>query len=135
MFKNTMKKAQLILVSSIIAFTAHAAPSEIIFSNNSDLSLDTSIAGLPGNGIDPNATKPVSYGIVTIGCNFANALYNCPIEFYNRANGEHVATVRINALEASLVEAPTFYGEYGNNYEVTGWENTPITAITIQAKS
>ncbi|HET9843215.1 MAG TPA: hypothetical protein VFP93_00990, partial [Gammaproteobacteria bacterium] len=109
-----------------------APPTEIIFSNFTDLSLNTSIAGLPGNGIDPMISKPVSYGIVTIGCNFAQALTNCPIEFRDRANGNHVATVRINAIEASLVEPPIFYGEYANRYKVTGWETVPIKEITIQ---
>lgn len=134
MLKNSIKTAKLIALGTLLSFSVHAAPTEIVFSNLTDLSLDTSVAGLPGNGIDSNVTKPVSYAIVSIGCNYANAMNNCPIEFYNRANGEHVATVRINAYEASLVEAPTFYGDYGNNYEVTGWETSPISSITIQAK-
>ncbi len=124
-----------IIAGSLVAFSAAAVPNEITFTNNTSLSLSTSIAGLPGNGISANETKAVGYGIVTMGCNFGNALTNCPIVFTDRATGEKVASVNIDASTASLVQPPVFYGNYESNYEVTGWENGPISHISINLKA
>ena len=59
---------------------------------------------------------------------------NCPIQFTNKSNGESVATVYINSETATLNQAPVFYGNYGNEYVVTGWESSPVQHITISAK-
>lgn len=117
-----------------LATIANASPSQITFSNDTDLALITSIAGLPGNGIAPNVTKPVSFSIVTMGCYYGGVLNNCPIEFSDKSNGERVATVYINAETATLTQAPVFYGHYANEYQVLGWEASPISQISISRK-
>lgn len=129
-----IKNAAIGLALCSIATASIAMPTEITFSNNTDLALDTSVAGLPGNGITANETKAVGYNIVVMGCSFANAMTNCPIVFYNRANGDKVASVSINVQAAELTEPPTFYGQYGDNYEVSGWDDKPISHISINSK-
>ncbi len=115
---------------------AHAVmPNEITLTNETDLTLGTSVAGLPGNDILPHASRPVAYSIVMMGCNFANAITNCPIEFFDRTTGDVVASVRLNANEVKLNEAPVFYGNYGDLYEVTGWEGDSVSNITIANKA
>ncbi len=126
-----------ILAGSLLTVTVARAeiPAQITFSNLTDLALSTSIAGLPGKGIAANAVKPVSYGIVTMACNFYQVVNNCPIEFVDTATGSKVASVYINSATATLTQAPTFYGNYANLYEVKGWEASPLSEISIVKKS
>lgn len=136
MFKTIIKNSLLLLAGSSIAFATFAkAPTEITFTNQTPLAFDTSIAGLPGNGIGPNMTRVVGYGIIVMGCNFANALSNCPIEFRDHATGNKVATVRMNVTQGKLVEPPNFYGDYGTKFEVVGWETDPLSHITIKERA
>ncbi|MGE3319956.1 MAG: hypothetical protein AB7I18_11745 [Candidatus Berkiella sp.] len=125
------------LLSATLLFSslATALPTQITFTNNTSLSLGTSIAGLPGNGVEPNATKSASYSLVSMGCFFGNVLNNCPIEFTDRHSGAKVATVYINAETATLTRAPQFHGTYGDEYEVTGWQASPISHIYIVKKA
>lgn len=111
-----------------------ALPTSITFSNETSLSLGTSIAGLPGNGVSPNATKSANYVLVSMGCFYGNVVQNCPIEFTDRATGAPVATVYINSETATLTRAPEFHGNYGQEYEVTGWEASPVEHIHIVKK-
>lgn len=120
----------LILTTNIYA----EAPAQILVNNETSLSLSTSIAGLPGKGISPNVTQQVGYTIVSMGCHYGGNPTNCPIEFTNRDNGELVASVYIDVLTATVTQAPVFYGEYANKYEVVGWQASPITEIKISAK-
>lgn len=128
---NRNLKFVCLLTSFLTLGTAQATPSYITFSNSTSLSLNTFIAGLPGYGIEPNVTSPVSYNIVSAGCTYNGVATNCPIEFYNRHNGEKVATVFINANTATLTGQPVFHGMYGEEYEVRGWEQSPLNRITI----
>ena len=110
-------------------------PSHITFSNFTPLALNSSLAGLPGQGIAPNVTRPVFYSLVHYICSFTSNLNNCPIEFTNRENGEKVATVYLNAETATLTQAPIFHGNYGDEYEVVGWNASPLCEITITKKA
>lgn len=133
--KLTIKSA---IFSSLLLVGGHAfatTPSQITFSNETSLSLGTSIAGLQGNGVTPNTTKSVSYVFVGVGCYAGNVVNNCPIEFTDRSNGARVATVYIDSATATLTRAPEFHGNYGNEYEVTGWEASPIDHIHIVKKA
>lgn len=113
---------------------ALALPSYITFSNETSLSLDTSIAGLPGSGVSPNTTKSANYITVSVGCYYGNVVNECPIEFTDRSSGARVATVYINSETATLTKAPEFHGSYGEEYEVTGWEASPVEHIRIVKK-
>ncbi len=126
-----------ILAGSLLCATVAqgVVPAQITFSNLTDLALTTSIAGLPGKGIAANAVKPVSYGIVSLACNFYKVVNSCPIEFTDAATGAKVASVYINSETATLTQAPTFYGNYANLYEVKGWEASPLSEISIVKKS
>lgn len=124
-----------LITGLLAAGSAHAsAPSFVTFTNETSLALGTSIAGLPGYGIDPLVTKTLSYNIVNIGCNYNNVADNCPIDFLDKQTGSKVATVYINASTGTLNAQPTFYGEYASQYEVMGWEQSPISHITIAKK-
>jgi hypothetical protein len=130
-----MKKISLLAACLFSSTLAQAAlPEHITFSNETSLSLGTSIAGLPGNGVAPNVTKSVSYVLVSMGCFYGNVLKNCPIEFTDNATGARVATVSINAETATLTQPPQFYGSYADEYEVTGWQGSPIQHIYIVKK-
>lgn len=135
--KNRNLALGVVLALGGLAFSATAsaaAPvSEITFTNETSIALDTSIAGFPGNGVDANTSKAVSYAKVAIGCWAGGNSYNCGIDFADRETGEKIATVYINAETATLTQAPIFHGSYGNEYEVVGWESSPITHITIRA--
>lgn len=129
-------KVVLGLISLSFVSAVHAAPvSSILFTNETPIALSTSIAGLPGNGVPANTSQPVSYDKVSMGCFWGGNMGNCAINFNNKANGELVATVYINANTATLTKAPVFYGEYAAKYEVNGWEASPITHITISEKA
>lgn len=109
-------------------------PQYVTFSNDTPLSLSTSIAGLPGSGIEPSISKTVSYQLVSIGCTYGGNPQNCSIDFIDRNTGNKVATVNINALTATLNSEPIFYGDYGMSYQVSGWEDSPINHISITKK-
>lgn len=140
MYHYTSKKnrnlalAAVLIVGGLFNTAASASPvSEITFTNETSIALDTSIAGFPGNGVDANSSKAVSYAKVAVGCWAGGNSYNCGIEFANRETGEKIATVYINAETATLTQAPIFHGSYGSEYEVAGWEASPISHITIRA--
>lgn len=132
---NNYKSAALFFALAHSASCFAIEPTDsITFSNQTSLTLATSIAGLPGNGIAPSVTKPVTLNLVMMGCSFANALENCPIEFSNKDTGEKVATVYINALTATLTQQPIFHGQFGEQFAVLGWESSPLTHISIVEK-
>jgi len=124
--------ASLLLVSA----TAYAEnPSQITFNNFTSLALDSQLASSPGQGIAANASKPVNYSLVYWICYYSSSFNHCPIVFTDKSNGEKVATVYLNAETATLTEPPTLYGNYAKEYEVRGWETSPINEITIVAKA
>lgn len=133
---NRCRLLGLLLVSGLfVSYSANAGlPSQVTFSNETSLSLATSIAGLPGYGIEPSVSKSVSFSMVNMGCNYSGSPENCPINFTDKATGQMVATVYINALTGALNSEPQFYGEYASSYTVTGWEDIPINHITIVKK-
>lgn len=124
-----------VLVGYLLISPAQAVPSQITFSNDTSLALGSSLAGMPGTGIAPNITKPVTYTIVSMACYYSGHMNNCPIEFSDKSNGEKVATVYLNAETATLTQPPVLYGNYANEYEVTGWESSPISTISITKKA
>jgi hypothetical protein len=125
-----------ILTSFFLSSTCLAdTPSHVTFSNETNLSLNTMIAGLPGSGIDPSVSKTVSYSIVNWGCTYRSDPQNCPIEFFDKQTGNKVATVYINSLTATLNAEPIFYGEYASLYQVSGWDASPISHISIVYKN
>lgn len=116
--------------------TAFALPSFIYFDNQTDIKLNATIAGLPGKPIPANTSNyAVPYALVDLGCYQKQLMTNCPIEFFDAANGQKVATVNINANEAFISQAPTIYGEYLNNFSVSGWDSKPISHIKINKKA
>lgn len=116
--------------------TAQALPSFIYFDNLTDIKLNATIAGLPGKPIPPNTTNyPVPYALVDLGCYQKQLMSNCPIEFFDAANGQKVASVSINANEAYISQTPTLYGEYLNNFSVSGWDAKPLSHIKINKKA
>lgn len=127
---NTILAGYLLSIS-----VAQALPSEITFSNDTSLALATSISGMPGQGVAANVTKSVSYVLVSMGCYYSGFMNNCPIEFSDKSNGEKVATVYINAETATLTQPPIMYGHYANEYDVQGWETSPISHISIVKKA
>lgn len=125
-----------LLTSVFLSSTCQAEmPSFVTFTNETNLSLNTMIAGLPGNGIEPSVSKTVSYNLVNWGCTASGNPQHCPIEFFDKQTGNKVATVYINALTATLNAEPTFYGEYAALYQVSGWEASPISHISIVNKN
>lgn len=123
------------LLTAFFAGTANAGtPSSVTFSNHTSLSLGTSIAGLPGHGIDPSISKTVGYNLVNLGCSYSGKPENCPIDFTDKQTGAKVATVYINAKTATFTSEPTFYGSYASEYEVLGWDQSPISHIIISKK-
>lgn len=135
-FSKSPKTSKLVFLASSL-FSIHAfatPPTQIIFNNETPLDLATAIAGLPGNGIAPSTTRPVSYNIVLLGCNYSGRANHCPIEFTDKRTGDKVATVYINAETATLTQPPLFYGTYAQKYEVSGWEASPLSNISIIEK-
>ena len=119
-----------------ISGTAFAMPvSQITFTNETPIALNTSIAGFPGNGIPASTSEAVGFEKVSMGCFWGGNMQNCGINFSNKNNGELIATVYINANTATLTQPPVFNGQYGSQYEVIGWESSPITHITIREKA
>lgn len=133
--KNLISAVTLLGVIGYANSSFSMPVSEILITNNTSIGLNTSIAGIPGYGIDASVSKPVGYDKVATGCFFGGNMDNCPINFANKNTGETVATVYINANTATLTQPPIFHGNYGSLYEVTGWESSPITQITIQEKA
>jgi hypothetical protein len=134
-----MKKIIMLALTSGILFVtsvATALPSFIYFDNLTDIKLNALIAGLPGKPIPPNTSNyPVPYALVDLACYQKQLMSNCPIEFFDAANGQKVATVNINAAEAYISQSPTIYGEYLNNFSVSGWDAKPISHIKINKKA
>lgn len=133
--KNAIAPLVLLGAMGISPLSQAGVISEILFTNETPIALSTSIAGLPGHGIEANVSQAVSFDKVSLGCFFGGNMQNCAINFTNRDNGELVATVYINADTATLTQAPVFHGDYANSYQVTGWETSPVSHITIQAKA
>lgn len=131
MFKS---KSILLAIGVALSTSAIALPLEIQFTNETNIGLNTSVAGLPGRGIEANVTKNVFLGILQIGCHQAGVMHNCPIDFFDRSTGEKVASVRINTENLTLTSAPTIYGKYAESFFVSGWETSPITHIKISNK-
>lgn len=131
------KKALPIILGLSTCAIAHAAeaPTNIMINNHTSLSLTSKISSFPGQGIAPNASKSVLYYFVTVGCYYSSNKNNCPIEFTDSSNGLKVATVYINSDTATLTQPPMFHGNYANDYEVVGWETSPIKEITITKKA
>ncbi|MCS5711821.1 hypothetical protein [Candidatus Berkiella aquae] len=134
--KVSMRKLGFMSVGLMCSSLAMALPSQITFTNETSLSLGTSIAGLPGQGILPYTTKSASYVIVSMGCFYGSSdPKNCPIQFTDR-NNENVlvATVYINPETGELNQAPEFSSSYAD-YEAKGWESKPIDHIYIVKKA
>ena len=134
-----MKKIIKLVLGTTLLFssinTASALPSFIYFDNQTDIKLNATIAGLPGKPIPANTSNyPVPYALVDLGCYQKQLMSNCPIEFFDAANGQKIATVNINANEAFVMQAPMIYGDYLNNFSVSGWDAKPITHIKINKK-
>lgn len=130
------KQFASIVVGLSLGFAVQAqTPKNITFNNQTDLALHTSISGLPGQGVPANTVKTVDYYLVKVGCYYSPNKFHCPIEFTDKKTGAKVATVYINSETATLTEPPRFYGAYANEYEVIGWEASPLKEITITKKA
>lgn len=135
-----MKKISQLALGTTLLFSSivnvQALPSFIYFDNLTDIKLNATIAGLPGKPIPPNTTNyPVPYALVDLGCYQKQLMSNCPIEFFDAANGQKVASVNINASEAYISQAPTLYGDYLSNFSVSGWDAKPLSHIKINKKA
>lgn len=135
--KFMKSKLAVLACGSVLSLTALAdAPSQITVTNNTNLTLSTSIAaGLPGNDFAAHQSRDVNYGLISMGCNAGGMLDSCPLKFTDKSNGETVATVNINVNTATLVGPPVFFGEYGDKYEVQGWEASPLQNIVLSEKA
>jgi hypothetical protein len=131
MFKS---KSILIALGLSLSSAAIALPDSIQFTNDTEIALNTSLAGLPGRGIEANVSKSVFLAILQFGCFQTGQQHNCPLEFFNRTTGEKVASVRMNVETLTLTAAPTIYGKYADSFYVSGWEASPITHIKISNK-
>jgi hypothetical protein len=131
------KKNQLLAVGLLClsASLAEALPSQIYFTNSTDLALNATVAGRPGK---PIAAQVNHYGVpymaVYVACQYTGKQKSCPIEFTDQKTGAQVATVTINADQARVITAPVLFGEYAEKYQVTGWENSPVDHIFISYK-
>lgn len=133
---RTLKTLALFSGLAWSASTVAAPPiSEITFNNQTNLELRTVIGSMEGKGIPANARVSRPYDAISTGCFLAQNLPNCAINIHNKANNELVATVYMNAYTATLNQAPIFYGNYANQYEVIGWQASPLREITINAKA
>ena len=134
-FKKLSVHLGLISACLLSANVVLADASQITLTNQTTLSLGTSIAGLPGQPIAPNSSRSANYTLLSMGCFYGGCLTNCPIEFSDRATGARVATVYINVDTLTLTKEPQFHGSYADDYEVTGWQTSPISSISIVKKS
>lgn len=137
MYRKKSQYVKSIFASLLLTSTAVQAetPSQITFNNLTSLALDTQLASTPGQGIAANVSKPVNYSLVYWICYYSNTFNHCPIVFTDKSNGQKVATVYINAETATLTEPPALYGNYASEYEIRGWETSPITEIIITKKA
>ena len=108
---------------------------QITLTNQTSLSLGTSISGLPGQPIAPNSSRSANYTLLSMGCFYGGSTTNCPILFTDKATGASVATVYLNIDTLTIAQAPQFHGNYANDYEVTGWQTSPISNICIVNKN
>lgn len=127
-------KTIVLAMGFALSSSAIALPDSIDFTNETNIALNTSLAGLPGRGIEANVSKSVFLAILQFGCFQTGMQHNCPIEFFDRTTGEKVASVRMNVETLTLTAAPTIYGKYADSFFVTGWEASPITHIKISNK-
>jgi hypothetical protein len=126
--------ASFLFIQSIASATT--LPTFIYFDNLTDIKLNATVAGLPGKPIPANTSNyPVPYALVDLACYQKNLLSSCPIEFFDAENGQKVASVYIQASEGSIGQAPTLYGEYLNQFSVSGWESKPVSHIKINKKA
>lgn len=124
-----MKKVVLPL---LFALGAVAEPvGSILFNNNTDVSLTTSIAGQRGRDIEPHAKDfPVPYFYLGNICSMGGAYDNCPIEFFSRT-GELAARVRVNVDTGTILGTPELLGSFATGYVVSGWQDVPVRVIHI----
>lgn len=107
----------------------------IYFTNNTDLSLNATIAGRPGKPISANVQGyAVPYMVVYVACQYTGMQKACPIEFSDQKTGQTVGRITINAEEARALTPPTLFGDYALKYDVNGWQSTPISHIVINQK-
>lgn len=134
--KKILSRATAILTLTMAATSSIATPPPVIlFDNQSDVRITATIAGLPGKPIPPKTfNHPVPYPLVDLACFQKQVSQNCPIEFFDGATGTKIATVMINAETATVNTPPTIYGDYANQFTVTGWDGNPITHIIIAPK-
>lgn len=117
------------LLSANLAFA-----NQITLTNQTSLSLGTSISGLPGQSIAPNSSRSANYIMLSMGCFYGGSTTNCPILFTDTSTGAPVATVYMNVDNLTLTQPPHFHGIYADEYEVTGWQSSPISTICIVKK-
>ena len=133
-----MSKNGRLLVTGLLFLStswAQALPSQIYFTNSTDLALNATVAGRPGKPIAAQVNRyGVPYMAVYVACQYTGKQKSCPIEFTDQTNGAKVATVTINADQARVITAPVLFGEYADKYQVTGWESSSIDHIFIAYK-
>ena len=126
--------AALLLLGSQLA-NAGAPIKQIYFTNNTDLALNATIAGRPGKPIAAKAQGyAVPYMVVYVACQYTGMQKACPIEFTDQKTGSPVAKVVINAEQAQVLGAPTLFGTYASQYDIYGWQSTPVSHIHINYK-
>lgn len=137
---STQNKFARLALTTALLFTGSTAfaalPTFIYFDNLTDITLHATVAGLPGKPIPANTTNfPVPYALVELACFQKNLTSSCPIEYFDATNGQKVASVQIHSGEGSVTQAPSLYGDYLNQYSVSGWESKPVTHIRINKKA
>lgn len=129
LIKNQWIAASLLLLGSV---SAHALPSQIYFTNSTELALNATVAGRPGKPIAAFANHyGVPYMAIYVACQYSGKQKSCPIEFTDQKTGAKVATVTINANDAKVITAPVLFGEYAQKYQVTGWESAPLDHVFV----
>lgn len=132
--KVSLKKLSVLGLLSVSLLSATSSFANVTLTNQTSLSLGTSISGLPGQSISPNSSRSANYTLLSMGCFFGGSTTNCPILFTDNATGSPVATVYINVDTLTLTQPPRFHGTYANDYEATGWQASPISTICIVKK-
>ncbi len=133
--KVSLKKMSVLsLLGASLLSTNIAFANQITLTNQTSLSLGTSISGLPGQAIAPNSSRSANYTLLSMGCFFGGSTTNCPIVFTDNVTGSPVATVYMNVDNLTISQPPKFHGTYANDYEATGWQSSPISTICIVKK-
>lgn len=130
-----MKNAVRSLLAGVCFFGAQAAmasvPTNIYFDNQTDIAVDAFTAGNPGASIPAGVSNfPVPYIGVMARCNIGGVPNACPIEFYTN-DGKLFASVILNVNTATVSTEPQFFGEFVGQYDISGWEASPVEHITI----